>query len=395
MAKFYDVEGRIQEVTLTRQIDREAHKAGQTVEAYINAQYPVAANDAPAFDQMVASTGIHLWGDTRTGIQASRLSDIMDGSLPGVSAANVSPGGGSEAPQSRIIFPAAILAAVEDKLARDMSTAANAYDSFVALNETIPGNQFVQIVTNYDGPESNRTGATAQLARPQNMLLLTAFERMGVIPTVSSGVEWADQLGENVTIDFLTLSVARTVANQRDLSAQASTLALLNGDIDVGQGPIPAQFRHKANEFDTSITQNMELTETAWVKWLYNMGDIRTIDWIITDIDTALRIQNREGRPVIVEDDGKSPRIDTRMVISNTLIPSTVKVFVTRHPQWPAGTILGFDSRYAIRRIKSLSADYTATERDVIRRANTIRWDHGSISLRMYEEAFSVLELTV
>lgn len=393
MAKFYDAQGQLQNVELSTSIYREAAQAEQSVESYINSKYETKAGDAPAFDQILGSLGISLQTDTKNGIQATKISDILDGTTRGMEAANTSQGGG--APESRIIFPAAVLSAVEDKLARDLTTAANAYDRFVATSETIPGNQFTQVIMNFDGPESNTTGATAQLARPQNMLLMTAAERPGVIPVTSSGVEWSDQIAQNTTIDFLSLSIARTLAVQRDTQAHRSTIALLDGDIDVGQAALPAAYRTKANVLDTSITDAMKLTQTAWVKWLYNMGDVRTIDWIITDIDTAIAIENREGKPVIVGDDANSPRINTEMRVANPLIPANVNVFVTRNTDWPAGTILGFDSRYAIRRITSLSANYQATEKDVIRRANTMRWDSGAISLRLYDEAFSVLELAL
>lgn len=391
MAKFIDAQGATQEVGLSTTVYREAQERGQTVEAYINSTYETAAGDAPAFDQMVASLGISLQTDPSTGIKASKISDILSGKT--VSAANTSQGGG--APESRIIFPAAVLAAVEDKLTRDLTTAANTFDSLVALSETIPGNQFVQVVMNFDGPEKYTPGATAQLARPQNMLLMTAAERPGVIPVESSGVEWSDQFAQGTTIDFLALSVARAIAKQRDRAAHAATLALLNGDEDAQQAALPAAYRVKANTLDTSITSNGEITQTAWVKWLYKDGDVRQITHVITDIDTAIAIENRKGKPVIVGDDPNSPRIDSQMRIANPVIPAEVQVFVTRNPDWPAGTVLGLDRRYGIRRITSLSANYEATEQDVIRRANAMRWDSGSIVMRMWDEAFSVLELTV
>lgn len=390
MAKFIDAQGATQEVGLTTGIYREAQKRGQSVEAYVNSTYETAAGDAPAFDQMVASLGISLQTDPATGIKASRISDILDGTT---AATNTSQGGG--APESRILFPAAVLAAVEDKLTRDLTTAANTFDSLVALSETIPGNQFVQVVMNFDGPEKYTPGATAQLARPQNMLLMTAAERPGVIPVESSGVEWSDQFAQGTTIDFLALSVARAIAKQRDRAAHAATLALLNGDEDAQQAALPATYRVKANALDPSITANGEITQTAWVKWLYKDGDVRQITHVITDIDTAIAIENRKGKPVIVGDDPNSPRIDSQMRIANPVIPAEVQVFVTRNPDWPAGTVLGLDRRYGIRRITSLSANYEATEQDVIRRANAMRWDSGSIVMRMWDEAFSVLELTV
>ena len=114
---------------------------------------------------------------------------------------------------------------------------------------------------------------------------------------------------------------------------------------------------------------------------------------MVTDIDGALAIENRLGKPTVQIDDGTSPRINSQAVIANPLIPAQVQVFVTENPDWPVGTIMGLDSRYAVKRINSLSADYSATAEDVIKRSKTMRWDTGSAAFRLFDEAFSVLEL--
>lgn len=389
MAKYYDASGAVQEVPLGLSIYREAQAAGMSVDSYINSKHETREGDAPAFDQMLASLGVSLRTNKKAGIRASKLSDVLNGTTGMDAAANTREG----APESRIIFPAAILSAIEDKLARDLTETSTAYGRLVAMTDTIPGNQFVRIVTNFDKPEAARNRRTAQLARPQNFMLMTASERPAVVPTVSLGLEWSDQVTQNTTLDFVALSVARQVAIQGDEDAQHSLLAILNGDEDIDQGAIPAAHRYEAHQFDSSITTAGKLTQKAWVKWLYQGRSFRRIDWIITDIDTALAIENREGKPVVVGDDGTSPRINTDMRVANPVVPASVQVFITDNPNWPAGTILGMDSRFGIHRVISLSANYSATEQDVMRRANSMRWDSGSISYRLYDEAFSVLEL--
>lgn len=392
MAKYHDGYGGTHEVAVSLDFYRRAQNEGVSVEALVNREHPVKEGEPSAFTQMVASLGMCMRTDRQAGIHASKLGDVLNGTLHGAQAANNT---APSTPESRIIFPAAILSAVEDKLARDLTTAASAFDRMVAQSTTIPGKQYTRIITNYDRPEAARNRATAQLARPANMALLTASERPGVVPAVSLGIEWSDEVMMNTTIDFVALSLARQVGVQRYQDAQDHTIALLNGDEDVGQAAIPAAYRHKAVAFDTGITAAGELTQKAWVKWLYNGSSFRQIDWIITDIDTALAIENREGKPVVVGDDATSPRIDSQMRIANPLIPANVNVFVTTHPDWPAGTIMGFQRSQAIQRVISLSANYQAVEQDVIRRANSMRWDSGSIAYRLYDEAFSVLTLTL
>lgn len=395
MAKYLDQNGQTQDVSIDVGVYREAQDAGMTVEAYLNQKHPVAEGDAPAFQQMLASTGIFLSSDPRSGIRASRLSDVLNGTTLGAAGLSNTR---DAVPQSRILFPAAILSAVENKLARDLTTEANAIDKLVAVTDNIPGTTFQRVVTNYSRPESYRSRATSQLSKPAAMLTMTVNERTSTVPSQALGIEWSDQLAQATTLDVIALSVARQIAVERHERAQEDLLALLNGDEDVDQGPLSAVagIYASAGQLDSSITEDGKLTQKAWVHWLYAGGNYRTIDWIITDLDGALAIENREGRPTVQTDNATSPRIDTALVVANPLIPTNVKVYVTRNPNWPAGTIMGIDSRYAIHRVNSLSANYQAVEQNVIRRANEMRWDSGTILYRQFDDAhgaYSVLEL--
>ena len=68
-----------------------------------------------------------------------------------------------------------------------------------------------------------------------------------------------------------------------------------------------------------------------------------------------------------------------------------VQVFITDDPNWPAKTIMGIDSEYAIQRVTSTNASYQAQEDFVLRRGSAMRWDAGSICRRLYLEAFECL----
>jgi len=66
-------------------------------------------------------------------------------------------------------------------------------------------------------------------------------------------------------------------------------------------------------------------------------------------------------------------------------------VFITDDPNWPAKTIMGIDSRYAIQRVTSTNASYQAQEEFVLRRSTAMRFDYGTLSRRMYLDAFECL----
>ena len=391
MAKYTDKNGLLVDVPLTTDIYREAHAKGVSVESYINMNHPVRDGDAPAFRQMCASLGLFTKSDRKYGLRATRIKDVLDGTGPCAEAASNTR---SDVPQSRILYPAAVLSTIEDKLAEDLDTNAAAFDRMVAVTENIEGTEFKRAVLNYSNPEKGRSQQVAQLARPVNMLVLTASDRSQAVPTEALGIQWSDQAADNVGLDVIALSVARQVAVQRDSRAAHNVLSLLNGDEDMNMVALSALsgVYVEASDLDSASTSG-KLTHNAWVKWLYRGRSFRRINWIVTDIDGALAIENRVGKPVITGDDPNSPRIDSQMRVANPLIPAEVNVFVTDDPDWPAGTLMGLDSRYAIQRVNSLTANYQATQKDLITRSNEMRWDSGTAAMRLFDQSFSVLEL--
>jgi hypothetical protein len=170
---------------------------------------------------------------------------------------------------------------------------------------------------------------------------------------------------------------------------------MLNGNPDVGQIALAAPKVVKANTFDATIVAAGDLTHTAWMKFLYRNSKRRSISHIVTDINGALAIENRTGKPVITGDNPNSTRIDTLPQVINPGWGPTVRVFITDDPSWPANTILALDKNYAIHRVTSLSASYEAQENFVLRRASAMRFDHGSIVRRLFDDAFECLSLTL
>lgn len=394
MAQFIDRTGAEQQVSIDMSLYRAAEDAGLSVSSYINQQYPTREQDASAFQQICASAGLFVREDRRNGIRATRLRDAIEGTGPCASGAvtNVR----DAVPESRILYKAAILSTIEDKIGEDLTTAASALDRMVAVTDSIEGSEFRRAVLNFDEPEGARSMATAQLAPPRNMLTLTASDKALTVPSVALGIQWSDRAEQYVGLDIIAMSVARQIAVQRNEWANSSVLNLLYGDVDTQMAAIGTDASNFKYTFDYEAAAIKKITQNVWVKWLYdaNYQQKINIDWIITDIDTALQLENREGRPVIVTDDGTSPRINVNERIANPVIPSNVNVFITMDPAWPAHTMLGLDSRYAIQRVNSLSANYSATEEDLIRRSRSMRWDSGSAIFRLFDMAFSVLYIS-
>lgn len=392
MAMFQDLNGERQQVTIDPSIYRQASEEGVSVEALINTQYPTAADAPSAFQQICASEGIYVGRNSKFGVRPATMDAILNGS-PKMEAGSIVRDAN---PVSRILFPAVILSVLEDKLVPDRSMTVNAFDSMVAVDDTINSDKFERPVLNFSRPEAARSRAVAQLAEPTSMLTITASDKSQRITGTALGLEISDQAVKATSLDLVTLAMARQAEVELAEKVDAYILSFLNGDIDLGTVALStlAGKVRTATSFDSAINNTAgALTQEAWVKFLFNNSKRRTITHIITDLDGALAIENRTGRPTVQTDNGTSKRIDTLENVVNPMWPDQVQVFITTDPAWPANTLLGFDKRYGIHRVTSSTLAYQAAEAYAIRRSTKFRVDIGSVAYRLFDDAWDVLTL--
>lgn len=393
MAAFIDKDGNVQQVTLEVGMYRAAADNGLSLEQHINRLYPTQAGKAPAFRQILASEGIFVKGDRDHGIRSASMDEILNGRSKMEAGTIVK----EAVPASRILFPAAIMSAIEDKLKVDLETVPNAFESMIAVDDSINHDRYERPVLNFSRPEAARSQTISQLAMPASMLTITASETTRKIPTLGLGLEISEQALKATSLDLVGLALARQAATERNERANDYILSILNGDKDqemAALAAIPGKAK-KAQDFDSSISTAGVLTQKAWIKWLFANSTKRRITHVITDIDTAMAIENRVGKPTNQNDNPNSQRIDAIPSIINPAWDFQTKIFITQDPNWPAGTIVGLDSRYGLHRVKSLTAQYEAIEALVMRRATQMRFDHGEIVYRLFDEAFELLTLTV
>lgn len=389
MASFIDHTGARQQVEVSLDsLIKPAKEANLSVRDYANQAYNTDASKfGDAFSQLCASEGIVLQGSRPYGIKAPSLDAVLNG-RPTIEANAIVR---TPTSQARVLLMPAIGALVEDKLLADLDMNANAFDSMVAMDTVIADEWYLWPEANFAGPEAGRSQITSQLAKPVNMLTLTTSEKSLRVPTYSLGIEWSEQATKYLNLDFISLSIARQMAVERNERANKDLLAMLSGDADVGQGALSgiANKVKTASGLDAAATAG--ITQLAWMLWLYNNGKKRRITHVVTDITGALAIQNRSGRPVITGDNGTSTRINTNESVMNPTWGDDVQVFITDDASWPAKTIMGIDARFAIQRVTSTNASYQAQEDFVLRRASAMRFDYGSVSRRLYNDAFEVL----
>lgn len=382
-----NAKGDPMEIGLSATLYREAHDNNCTVAQFLERKYGAETNSekyGSVLEQVAASSGIFLRGDKQFGLRAPTCKEILDGQAVMQAGVIVRDG----VPASRIVFPAVILEMLENQLVKDYNTQAPIFEKMLAISDTIAGNRFEQPVVTFTKPEGARSQAIAQGALPPVMGVISVADVARKIPTFSLGLEITDEALKATTLDFVSLSLQRQVAAERDGRVEGYISAMVGGDADMGQAALAT-----INQTDATLDPAAAagtLTQKAWIKWLYRNIRKRRIDWIICTIGTALKIEARTGKPVVTTDDPNSPRIDALQHLVNPAI-GDVKMFIVDSTVVADDHIIGLDSRYAMRRVRNSEAEYTAVEEFVLKKTKAMRFDFGEIVYRLYDEAWDHL----
>ncbi len=388
MAAFIDAKGSTQQIEANLDMVRAAKENGMSFRDYVNSTYDTDAEKyGDAFSQLCASEGIVLQPNKQYGMKASSLDAVLNGRTvleAGTIVRNPSN-------QGRVLLMPAIGALVEDKLVADLNMNADEFDRIIAQDDTIADEWLLWPEINFAGPEAARSQVTSQLAKPATMMSVTTSEKSVRIPTYSLGIEWSEQATKYVNLDLLALAIARQVAVERNDRANTNLLNLLNGDADMGQASL-SSLGKVTTAVSLDAAASTGITQKAWMLWLYQNSKKRKINYLVTDIAGAMAIEGRANKPVITGDNPNSPRIDANVRVSNPTWMSELPIFIVDPSVgWPANTILGLDTRYAIQRVNSTNASYQAQEDFVLRRGSAMRFDFGTICRRLFNDAFECL----
>lgn len=386
MTMMTDEKGDQVDVKLETTLYKEAVAENLTVPQLINRKYPTSLDaEQNSFEQLCTNTGLLVGNDRQFGLTSPTLSSLLDGTA-GLNAAAVA----DADPASRILYPAVFLELIEDKLQVDRSTDPNAFDKMVAMDISVAQNRIEQPIISLTKAEQKRAQAISQLAEPQAMLTITTSDTSRAISTFSLGLEVSDQALLSTTLDFVSMAVGRQAEVERNARTYDYLLACLNGDLDVGQTAL-AQTQAKA--YDVGITTLGTVTKKALVGWLLNNSYQRSISHVVTDLAGMQAIEEA------LETTNTNQHVPGALVpqfsIMNKILSKLELFIVDPSSAWPANTLMGLDSRYAITRVRNSAAAYSAVEKFVLRRSNVLRFDFAELAYRNYDNAFDTLSLTV
>ena len=374
-------------------LDMGLYKSAKGFVGELNSRHPTAAGMPTAAEQLFAQCGFYRASDKINGLQPAKIRDILEGmGGSSLNAAGVAPGNTGI---SRFVAPAAILTGVQNDMYEDRSGVLGQFKRLVAFTQSINGNRYERPVFNYDPARNSRAKPVAQLAEPTSIGLLTVGETSGTIPIFASGLTVSDQAVEY--FGFSEVQKCMSIMAQYDMAERADgwLLSMLNGDADHGTAALAGTQVEKANSIDSAIVAAGVLTQKAFMKWIAKYSKRSPITHIITDIDCAMAIQNRTGRPTVQGDNPTSNRIDTIESVMNDMWPTELPIFIVTDPSWPANCILGISQPNAIVMFESATANYSSVEQFVTRRSTTFRVDFGAMATRFYDRAFHRLDLTL
>lgn len=370
----------------------DLYKSDKGFVGELNSRHPTAAGAPTAAEQLFAQNGFYRESDLPNGIRPSKIREILEGM--GGSSLNAATAPGNSG-ISRFVAPAAILTGVQNDLYEDRSGVLSQFKNLVAFTQSISGNRYERPVFNYDPARNSRAKPVAQLAEPTSVGLLTVGESSGTIPIFASGLEISDQAMDY--FGFAEVQKCMSIMAQYDMAERADgwLLSMLTGDADHGTSALAGTQVEKAVTIDSSIAAAGVLTQKAFMKWIASHSKRAPITHIITDIDGAMAIQNRSGRPNVMGDNPTSNRIDTVETVMNDMWPTELPIYIVTDANWPANCILGISKPNAIVMFESATANYSSVEQFVTRRSTKFRVDFGATATRFYDRAFHRLNLVL
>lgn len=387
---FKDNTGKQVEVEIGVELYKAAAEKKQSLSQYLNTTFPTSSERATTFDQMAASSGLFVRGDKNYGINSPTMADVLDGSAS-ISANAVTRSGGSgiATPASRILYPEVVMQMIESELTSSDDPFLAGVDKMIAITSNVNTPRVEQPVINTTGPKGTESQPIAQLAAPASMVSITVADQSYRIPTMSVGLEISDEAQGSATLDLVGIALTANAREQAILRAEADIAGMIAGDNDLGESAVTGV---NASTFDSNINGSTKMTQKGWVKFLRDNYRKMNKDWLLMDVDTALEIESRTGKPTNQSDDPNSPRIDALFTVENLALP-TPRVLILPTTLIGADTVVALDSRFAIRKVVNVSANYSAIEEYVLRRGSGLRIDYGYVMKKLYSDAWTKLTI--
>lgn len=385
--------GHLMEVDLDLKMYDDAASRGLSLSQHLTHLYGDKTDEAAfgtVISQIMQNNGLLMGYDHATGLRAPTMKEVLD---QGVSmGAITNTDGNNRTPAGRIIFPEIVLRTIEEELRESKDDYFRSYENMVAMTQVINGPRFEQPMINVKYAEEPASNRISELAEPDAMVSITTSQITRRVQTKSIGLMISDEALATTTLDLVNIIMAAQARGERYRMIQEQLSAILNGDSDWGETGLSG---YTAKSLDDSISAAGKLTHAAWIKFLRNDFKRKSLNYAIADLDTALAIEGRTGKPT--RDTvyaGQGTNFDVDVTVDN-LNAKTLPLFLVEPEVVGANTVVALDKRYAIRRVVNVSANYSAVQEFVLRKAKAFRIDYAEQAHTLYKEAFEKMALTI
>ncbi len=392
--KMRDPSGNLVEVPFHANEYQLASDAKLNLSQYLSQKYGNGTDEGkfgPVISQFMSSANMFLGSDMATGLRSPSMKEIVN---DGIQMSNVVRNDGSDrnSVAGRLLFPEIIMRTMEANLIGNYDDFIGGWGSMIAMTESINGPIFDQPVVNTQAARDSRANPISQLAMPDVMMSITTSNVPRRILTRSIGVQISEEAQAATSLQLVNLAVTAQSRGERVALIEEDINAILNGDTDRSVSDT-ALTTFKANTLDSTIAAAGVITHKAWIKYLRTNYRLRNIDAVICDLATALAIEGRSGKPTrdTVYAPGSNFGVD--LTIDN-LAAKAPRVLIVDDGVVPANTVMGLDTRYGLRRVINVNAQYSAVQEFILRRGTGFRIDYGEVTHRLYDPAFSVMTLT-
>ena len=401
--------GKFEEGHISLQDYETAAKMGVTCAQVINAKYADADPQfGTAFEQGKASLGLYVKPKPEFGIQSTTFRDAMNGdcmsqgglfALAGNSIAAPSvPKDGTATPATRLFLPQIMLDMIEESLIADNNPELQAFNQMVADSFSIAGSVYVQPLIDTTAPREHDSRPIAQNALPRNLVSITASQRAKTIANRACGLQIADQATQYASLNLISIILKAQVEGEKYRTLWEELAQIVSGNPDAGQSALtPVGFK---STFDGDAAAST-ITHKGMLSALYDPDRKVNYDSMLIDIAGYYAMQNRTGRPLMFDPATSGINLGNAGTYGTDFSMATPANFqlmgINKVLIVPSSVLGGsnrfllMDSRYALRKVTNVLANYSATEHMVLQRTQFIRWDFGYIVHRIREDEHGFL----
>lgn len=391
--KIRDTAGQLQEVDLNLSMYDDAAARGISLSQHLTQLYGDQTDEAQygsVISQVMQNNGLLMGYDHRTGLRAPTMHEMLNQGISMSAITNTD--GNDRTAAGRILFPEIVLRTIEAELRESKDDYFRNYENMVAMTQVVNGPRFEQPSINVKYPEESASNRISELAEPDAMVSITTSQITRKVPTKSIGLMISDEALQTTTLDLVNIIMQAQARGERYRMVQEQLTAILQGDPDWAETGLSG---YTAASLDPSITTAGTITHKAWIKFLRHDFRRKSINYAIADLDTAMAIEARSGKPTrdtVFYGEGSNFALD--MTVDN-LSAKQIPVFLVDTSVAGANTVVALDTRFGISRVVNVSANYSAVQEFVLRKAKAFRIDYAEMAHSLYKEAFEKMALTV